>query len=307
VIASDELKNFFRGKIALGEPLGKYTSFRIGGPADFYLEPEDSEDAAQLIRFMNERQMPFIVLGNGSNVLVADEGYRGAVINLEHGFGYVKMVGDEVVAGAGIRLAQFVDFCIQESLKGAEMLSGIPGTLGGAVIMNAGAYGGEISDYMTEIDIVRNGQVVRIKKNDAGFAYRTSRLEGGIVLGARFTFPHGNKEEMKTIRRETMLKRNTSQPVQFPNAGSIFKNPPGAYAAVLIQECGLKGTHRGGAEISELHANFIINKERASAIDVLDLIRLIRQTVFEKKNVKLELEVKLVGFDETVMNSLRWN
>ncbi|HET7153350.1 MAG TPA: UDP-N-acetylmuramate dehydrogenase [Candidatus Kapabacteria bacterium] len=300
------MKSFFRGKIALGEPLGKYTSFKIGGPADLYLEPEDDEDAAQLLRFLSERKMPFVVLGNGSNVLVADSGYRGAVINLEHGFGFIRMEGDEVAAGAGIRLAQFVDFCIQESLKGAEMLSGIPGTLGGAVIMNAGAYGGEISDHMTEIEIIRNGKLVRIKKDEAGFAYRTSRLQGEIVLGARFKFPHGDKEEMKTVRRETMLKRNSSQPVQFPNAGSIFKNPQGAYAAVLIQECGLKGTWRGGAEISEQHGNFIINKERASANDVLELIRLIRQTVHEKKNVKLELEVKLVGFDDTVMNSVKW-
>jgi len=304
MIDIDALRKIFRGRIALNEPLGKFSTFRIGGPADIYLEPTDAVDVAQVQTFLRANAIPFVVLGNGSNVLIADAGYRGAVVNLEFGFGRVWKENDEVVAGAGIRLAQFVDYCIQESFKGAEMLAGIPGTLGGAVIMNAGAYGGEISDFITEIDAVQNGNIMRITKRDAGFAYRTSQLGGDIVLGARFKFASGDSAEMKTIRRETMLKRNASQPVEYPNAGSIFKNPAGTYAAVAIQECGLKGARRGGAEVSELHANFIINKNHATATDVIELIQFIRQTVFEKKGITLELEVKLVGFDESTVHSV---
>lgn len=295
MIDLDDLRKRFSGTIRLSEPLAKYTTFKIGGPADMYLEPASAQDAVMVSKFLREHSIPFLVLGNGSNVLVADAGYHGAIINLESGFGTVAMDGVDVVAGSGIRLAQLVDFCIQQSLQGMEMMAGIPGTLGGAVIMNAGAYGGEISEHMVSVDVVRNDALQTIPKAEAGFSYRHSKLYGDIVLGARFRLPRGDKEKTKTIRRETMVKRNASQPVQLPNAGSIFKNPPGMFAAVLIQECGLKGTRIGGAEVSTQHANFIVSVDHASAKDILELIGLVRQTVFEKKNVNLELEVKLVG------------
>lgn len=296
MIPLDDIRKSFRGRIALNEPMERYTTFRIGGAADIYLEPLDKEDALALITYLRGQSLPYVLMGNGSNILVSDQGVRGAVVNLEVGFSYVRNQDDgTVVAGAGIKLAKFVDFCIGNGYAGTEMLAGIPGTLGGAVIMNAGAYGGEISDHMIAVELIRGSKLMTISKDDAGFAYRTSALQGDVILEASFQFPSGQKENMKTVRRQTLLKRNSSQPVQWGNAGSIFKNPKGDFAARLIQECGLKGTTIGGAQISELHANFIINRGQATAADVMALIQVARQAVFEKFAIELELEVKLIG------------
>jgi len=299
MIALDDIRKSFRGRIALSEPMAKYTTFRIGGPADIYLEPLDKEDALALIRYLHREKIPYFLMGNGSNILISDEGITGAVVNLEVGFNYMRLEDDgTIVAGAGVKLAKFVDFCIGNGKGGAEMLAGIPGTLGGAVIMNAGAYGGEISDYMVSVELIRGDRLVGISKQEGGFAYRTSNLQGDVILEAVFDFPAGIPETMKVVRRETMLKRNSSQPVQWPNAGSIFKNPPGDYAARLIQECGLKGERVGGAAISEQHANFIVNLEGATARDVRALIERARCAVRERFGVELELEIKLVGFQD---------
>jgi len=299
LIALDDIRKKFKGKISVNEPLGKYTTFKIGGNADIYLEPKDKEDAKNIIAYLSSNHIPTFIMGNGSNLLINDEGVRGAVVNLETGFSYATYnpQNSVITAGAGIRLAQFVDFCIAQNKKGVEMLAGIPGTLGGGIIMNAGAYGGEISDYMTSAEVIRNGEIVTLNKQEAGFAYRTSLLQNDVVLEANFLFETGDKDELKRIRKETMLKRNSSQPVQFPNAGSIFKNPVGQFAAKLIQDCGLKGLRIGGAEVSEQHANFIINKENASAQDVLLLAEKVRETVFKKTGVSLEYEIKLIGFE----------
>lgn len=299
MIALDDIRRSFKGRIGLAEPLARYTTFRIGGPADIYLEPLDKTDAVSLIRYLRGENIPFFPMGNGSNLLVSDEGVRGAVVNLEAGFNYLE-IDDEgtITAGAGVKLAKFVDFCIKHGKQGAEMLAGIPGTLGGAVIMNAGAYGGEISDHMISVELVRGEKLLRISKEEGGFTYRGSGLLGDLILEATFGFPEGPADQMKVYRREMMMKRNNSQPVQFPNAGSIFKNPPGDYAARLIQECGLKGRSVGGAEISELHANFIINRGGATAGDVLALVAIARDEVREKFGIELELEIKLVGFED---------
>lgn len=300
MIALDDIRRTFRGRIALNEPLAGYTTFRIGGPADLYLEPVDKDDALALIRYLRAEGIPYVLMGNGSNILISDQGVHGAVVNLESGFSYVRLATDgSIIAGAGIRLAKFVDFCIRNGCGGAEMLAGIPGTLGGAIIMNAGAYGGEIADHMLWVELIRGDRLARVTRDQGGFAYRTSGLVGDVILEAAFDFPEGIPEEMKKVRRETMTKRNASQPVQWPNAGSIFKNPPGDYAARLIQECGLKGRRCGGAEISELHANFIVNRGDATAADVIALIHIARQAVREKFDIELELEIKLVGAYQT--------
>ena len=298
MLALEDIRNSFRGGIELGEPMARHMTFRIGGTADIYLEPLDKNDALDLFRFLAEAEISHVLIGNGSNVLIADRGIRGAVVNLEAGFKYMDIVDGEIIAGAGVKLAKFVDFCINNRCGGVEMLAGIPGTLGGGIIMNAGAYGGEISDYITRVDLIRNLNLYSVSKEEGGFAYRTSGLVDDIVLEAAFRFPEGLPEPMKERRRELLLKRNSSQPVKWPNAGSIFKNPPGDYAARLIQECGLKGHRIGGAEISELHANFIINVENASAQDVLDLMVVARKAVAKKFNVMLEAEIKLIGFTE---------
>jgi len=292
----EDIQKFFRGRIALSEPLSNYTSFRIGGPADYYLEPAGKDDVVNIVSYLRQQEFPFLVIGKGSNMLVSDEGVRGAVVNLEHGLNGMSVEGDVVSVESGVTMARFVDFSINHGFKGVEMLPGIPGTIGGAVVMNAGAYGGEISDFLADIEVLRGAKIVRIGKEAAGFAYRRSALKGDIVLGARFRLPAGDKAELMRVRRELLLKRNRAQPVNMPNSGSMFKNPEGTYAAKLIEDAGLKGTRRGHAQISERHANFIVNHGGATARDVMDLIELAAGTVLEKFGVTLELEVKLVGF-----------
>jgi UDP-N-acetylmuramate dehydrogenase len=292
------------GRIAINEPMARYTSIRIGGPADFLLEPVDRADALGLLAFLQERDIPFFIVGKGSNILVSDEGVRGIVLHLEPGLNSIGMDGDLVNAGAGIPMARFVDFCVQNGMQGVEMLAGIPGTLGGGVWMNAGAYGGEVSNHLVDVEIIRNGKVSRVPKDQAGFTYRHASLEGAVVLGARFRLPAGDRAELMRIRRDLLIKRNRAQPVNMPNSGSMFKNPPGNHAAKLIDEAGLKGTMRGAAGISTLHANFIVNHGGARARDVVELLELARSTVLRRTGIILELEIKLVGFAANVYEEL---
>lgn len=304
VVFLDEIKGVFRGRIALNEPLGKYTSFQIGGPADYYLEPADKEDCIAVITYCRGQKIPFLVMGKGSNMLVSDEGVRCAVINLEYGLNKLEYVGGFVVVEAGVPLSRFVDFCIQQGLRGVEMLPGIPGTIGGAVVMNAGAHGGEISDYLVSVDVLRDGRFLSVRKEEADFSYRRSGFGDDVVLGARFHLPEGNTADLMRTRRDLLIRRNRSQPVNYPNSGSMFKNPHGTYAAKLIEDAGLKGLKKGHAQISDRHANFIINTGGASAIDVLELVERAQKTVFEKFGIHLELEVKLVGFAEEVVKEV---
>ena len=285
-----------RGKILLEEPLDKLTTFNIGGPADIYIEPANVDELVKIIKYLDENEINYIVLGNGSNVLVSDEGFRGAVINLESGLNFIKIESGFVVAGSGVKLSRFVDFCIENGFAGVEMLAGIPGTLGGAIVMNAGAYSQEISEHIVDVDVIRKGKFIRLKRKECNFRYRGSDLEGDIVVQARFKFGPGDTEKMREKRREILIKRKQTQPVEYPNAGSIFKNPEGDFAGRLIELAGLKGLSCGDAEISTKHANFIINKGKAKAKDVLKLIKIARKKVYEKFGIKLELEVKLVGF-----------
>lgn len=298
VVNIDDIQKFFHGRVALSEPLGKYTSFRIGGPADFYLEPAGREDVIKMVTYLQQRRIPFMMMGKGSNMLVNDQGVRGAVVNLEEGLNGISMDGEFVNVEAGLAMARFVDFCIQQGLAGVEMLPGIPGTIGGAIMMNAGAYGGEIADHLVDVEALRDGRVVRIVKADAGFGYRKSGFQGDVILAARFRLPRADKAELMKQRRELLLKRNRTQPINFPNSGSMFKNPPERHAAKLIEDAGLKGTREGKAQISERHANFIVNHGGATADDVFRLMKLARAKVLEKFGIMLEPEVKLIGFSE---------
>jgi UDP-N-acetylmuramate dehydrogenase len=300
VVDVRDIQGFFRGRIVLAEPLARMTSFRIGGPADYYIEPADREDLVAVLAYLRDRRVPYVVLGCGSNVLVSDSGIRGAVINLEHGLARVSLEDRSVKAESGVRLGKFVDFCIHHGLGGVEMLAGIPGTVGGGVVMNAGAYGGEVSDHLHSVEVIRQGAVLEVKKADAGFAYRRSNFIGDVVLSARFALPDAEKAELIRRRRELLLKRNRTQPLNLPNSGSVFQNPPGNFAAKLIEECGLKGKRCGAAQISEKHANFIVNHGGALASDVLELILLARRSVRERSGIALEPEVKLLGFPEDV-------
>ena len=298
MVSVDDIRKVFRGHVAVGEPLAKYTSFRIGGPADFYLEPVDKYDLIDIVRFFKKLDYRFMIIGKGSNLLISDAGFRGAAINLEEGMGIVRTEAERIVADAGVRLSKFVDFCIQHEKAGVEMLAGIPGTIGGAVIMNAGAYGGEISDHLVEVEIYRDDNLQKVTKAEAGFSYRRSGFGRDVILNASFVLPQGDLTELLRRRRELLLKRNQSQPLNLPNSGSMFKNPQGTFAAKLVEEARLKGKRIGGAQISERHGNFIVNHGGATAHNVLDLVTLARKKVFERTGVKLELEVKLIGFQE---------
>ncbi len=300
MISLAEIKEIFKGKISLNESLAPFTTFRIGGVADYYIEPVDAIDLQKMLKYLNSIEMPFYVMGNGSNVLISDEGIRGVVINLESGFGYLKHEEGLIIAGAGAKIARFVEFCIQNSYAGTEMLAGIPATIGGTLIMNAGAYGGEISAFVTGVTVIKNLQIKKLSKEECSFVYRNSGLTGSIILEATFKLPAGDPAEISARRKELMLHRNESQPVEIPNAGCVFKNPEGNFAAKIIQECGLKGKAIGGAMVSPKHANFIVNYDNATANDVIELIKLIRRTVKEMKGINLELEIKLIGFEEVL-------
>jgi UDP-N-acetylmuramate dehydrogenase len=296
MISLTDIQKFLRGTIAVDEPMAKYTWMKVGGPADFYIEPADKHDVISLIEYFHDRHYAWMILGRGSNVLVSDEGIRGAVINVEHALAGIQRDKNKVIAEAGVRLTKFVDFCIQNELAGVEMLAGIPGTIGGGVAMNAGAHGGEISDHLTEVEVIHDGVLQRIKKDQDSFSYRRSRFAGDVVLEASFQLEHGDKEKLSAIRRECILKRNESQPLEYPNLGSMFKNPPNTFAARLIEQAGLKGKRVGDAQVSEKHANFIVNRGQAKAADIVTLIDLIKRTVYQNSGLKLELEVKMVGF-----------
>lgn len=300
MVTLSDINQFFRGFIAINESMSKYTSMRVGGPADYYVEPADKQDLVEIVQYLQKNNYPYLMLGRGSNIIISDEGIRCAAINLESSLSDVRMEGDQVVAEAGAHWSKFVDFCIQQGLAGVEMLAGIPGSVGGAVVMNAGAHGGETADHLVEIEVFRDGGIQKVKKQEADFSYRHSGFAKDVVLSASFQLPQGDKEELIRRRREFILKRNTTQPLTLPNSGSMFKNPPGTYAGKLIEQAGLKGKRVGNAQISEKHANFIVNLGDAKAADVVTLVDLVRRTVHQNTGVLLELEVKLVGFSDDV-------
>ena len=296
MISISDIQINLRGTIAVDEPMAKYTWMKVGGPADFYIEPADKDDLLAIVRYFRQQRFPWMMIGRGSNILVSDEGIRGAVLNVESALSSLSQSGGSIIAESGVRLTKFVDFCIQHGYAGSEMLAGIPGTVGGAVVMNAGAHGGEISDHLLAIEVLREGVVEVVRKEEAGFYYSSSALASDIVLAATFGFPHGEKEELSKKRRELIMKRNDSQPLDLPNLGSMFKNPKNAHAAQLIEQAGLKGKRIGDAQVSEKHANFIVNLGSAKADDVVKLIELVKRTVYQHFGLMLDLEVKLVGF-----------
>jgi UDP-N-acetylmuramate dehydrogenase len=298
MVTLSDIKKFFRGYITINEPMLKYTSMRVGGPADYYVEPADKQDLVEIVQYFQKNNYPYLMLGRGSNMIISDDGVRCAAINLETSMANVSMQGELVVAEAGAHWSKFVDFCIQQELAGVEMLAGIPGSVGGCIVMNAGAHGGETADHIVEIEVFREGRLQIIKKEQADFSYRHSGFGKDVVLSASFRLPKGDKEELIRLRREHILKRNTTQPLTLPNSGSMFKNPQGTFAAKLIEQAGLKGKRVGNAQISEKHANFIVNLGDAKAADVLTLVDLARRTVHQNTGVLLEVEVKLVGFPE---------
>ena len=300
MVSLNEIQKMFRGELRLSEPLAHHTSFRIGGPADYYLEPHGKDEFLRLVSYFRDRDFPFTILGDASNVLVSDQGYRGAVINLETSLARMFMDGPHVYAEAGVKIARLVDFCIHRSLRGMERLAGIPGTLGGGQILSMVIP----AEHLVEVEVLQHGELVKIKKNEAVSRYRHPYASTDVMVAARFSLPAGEKEKLIRSHREWLVRHNQTQPVNIPNAGSIFKDPPGHSAATLIEDAGMKGLRHGGAMVSTKHANVIVNAGGASAQDVLVIIKKIQQAVQEKFSVILEPEVTLIGFDQMILREV---
>ncbi|MFQ5881150.1 MAG: UDP-N-acetylmuramate dehydrogenase [Candidatus Methylomirabilales bacterium] len=285
------------GRVLYGGPLDKYTSFQIGGPADVLVFPQGVEDVKATLRLCREEAIPYLVLGGGSNILVRDGGFRGIVLNMDGVFPLLAVEGKRVRAGSGVRLSRLVAFCSKLALTGMESLAGIPGTVGGAVKGNAGAFGGSIADHLVEVQLVtREGEQGPCSRDRLELSYRRSSLpEGCVLLDAVFDLEPGDPGEIRRRVSGNLIQRNRRQPVEWRSAGSVFKNPPGEYAGRLVEKTGLKGVRIGGACISPKHGNFIINLGRATAADVLALIDLMQRRVREETGVELELEVRVVG------------
>lgn len=280
-------------------PMSKYTSFKAGGKADLLITPDSISSLREIICFCKENGISYFILGNGSNVLVRDSGFDGAVIRLGANISKIVLKDENtIIAEAGASLKSICMFALEHSLTGLEFAYGIPGTLGGAVYMNAGAYGGEMKDALHSVShIDSEGNFGTLTKDELDLSYRHSVYSenGFTVTSAEIVLQKGNYDEIKAKMNELMSKRKEKQPIEFPSAGSTFKRPDGYFAGTLIEECGLKGKAVGGAEVSTKHAGFIINKNKATATDILDLIKFVQDTVFEKHGVNLEPEVKIIG------------
>lgn len=280
------------------EPLRAHSTFRIGGPASYYLVPEHAEEVREGIAFANERGLPFLTIGRGSNILFPDEGYDGVVIEIGRGMERIEVLDDGMIrAEAGAGIGALAAAAAKESLSGLEFASGIPGTLGGAVTMNAGAYGGEIRDCIVSAAVLdADGTVQRLKKDQLDLGYRSSVIQkkGYIVLNAVFQMQEGEKETILQRMREMNESRRQKQPLEYPSAGSTFKRPEGHFAGKLIEDAGLRGYRIGDAQVSEKHCGFVINRGNATAAQVLELIGHVQEKVFQMSGIKLEPEVKII-------------
>ena len=280
------------------EPMRKHTTFRIGGPADFYLCPHSAKEIQKTVAICREEELPYFILGNGSNLLVSDQGYRGVVIQLWKNVSDILVEGCRIRAKAGASLAKIAGEALEEGLTGMEFAAGIPGTLGGAVVMNAGAYGGEMKDILQEALVMdEQGEIFTLKKEELHLGYRTSIIKekGYIVLAAALELKPGDRKEIKEKMDELKQRRVEKQPLDMPSAGSTFKRPEGYFAGKLIMDAGLRGFSVGGAQISEKHCGFVVNTGKATANDVLTLIREVQKRVRDKFGVELETEVKFLG------------
>ena len=295
---AEQLRTRMRGKVLSREPMARHTTFRIGGPADLVAVPEDAEDLKAALHFARSKEVAVFVLGSGSNTLVRDGGIRGMVI-LPEQFQDLGRAGEEVTVGAGVRISRLLAFCSKQGLAGLEFLSGVPGTVGGAVWGNAGAWGGATADRLARVRLVsQGGEDLLLERGAIPFAYRTSGFpKGAVIVRATFALTPGDPTAIRQQISRWLVQRNATQPVEFRSAGSIFKNPPGDYAGRLVEASGVKGTRMGGAMISEKHGNFFVNLGQARASDVLALVELARERVRATAGIDLELEIRVVGDD----------
>ncbi|MDD3839887.1 MAG: UDP-N-acetylmuramate dehydrogenase [Clostridia bacterium] len=284
--------------IKLDEPMRKHTSFRIGGPADILVMPSTTGQLTSIIQMCRQQSIPYYIVGNGTNLLVRDKGIRGLVIKIGERMKKVSIQGNVIYAQAGVFLSSLSNMAVKNSLKGLEFASGIPGSLGGAIAMNAGAYGGEMKDVVTKVELLDcQGKYIELDNVHMDFGYRSSIVQKNnyIVLGAALSLEYGEYEICRAMVNEFTKRRTGKQPLNMPNAGSIFKRPKGFYAGKLIQDSGLKGFTIGDAMVSDIHCGFIVNKGKATAQDVISLIRHIQKEVKNNFGVELNTEVKILG------------
>ena len=280
------------------EPMSRHTTFRIGGPVRLMALPKTEKEAQAVLKTAWELECPPFFLGNGSNLLVADAGYEGFVLKLARGMDQVQEVNRRLVAGSAMLLSQLAWAALGRGLAGLEFAHGIPGSLGGAITMNAGAYGGEMAQVVTAVTcLTRTGELQTVPADRCAFSYRHSAFSDGsrLILKAEFSLPQGDPEEIRAKIEDLAQRRREKQPLEYPSAGSMFKRPPGHFAAALIDQCGLKGLTVGGAQVSEKHAGFVVNRGGATCADVLALVDQVRERVLRQTGVELEMEVRVLG------------
>ena len=285
-------------RVFTGEAMSRHTTFKIGGPADYFLMPDKDTDVGRIVKICKESAIPYFILGNGSNLLVGDGGYRGAVIQIYKNMSAVTVEGTEITVQAGALLSSVAAAAKNAALTGFEFAGGIPGTMGGAVVMNAGAYGGEMKDVLKEVTVLTpEGEILTLQADELHMGYRTSVVKeaGYIVLEAVLSLAKGDPEAIRSRMQELAGMRSSKQPLSYPSAGSTFKRPEGYFAGKLIMDSGLRGYQVGGAQVSEKHCGFVINAGNATAEDVCRLMADVQRIVREKFGVTLEPEVKFLG------------
>lgn len=280
------------------EPLKNHTTFKIGGNCIALVEPREISDIIEAVKICRKNSIKFFVIGNGSNLLVPDEGYNGVIIKLKSEFSKIKVEGDYLIINSGAKLSEVYTVAYENSLTGFEFASGIPGTIGGAIYMNAGAYGGEMKDIVESVEVLDldNFELRELKNEELEFSYRKSIIQrrNYIVTTIKLKLQKGNKEKINAVYEDLRERRNSKQPLNFGSAGSTFKRPEGHFASKLIEDAGLKGYHINDAWVSEKHSGFIVNKGNASFKEVMELIEYVQKVVFEKFGVKLETEVRIL-------------
>lgn len=287
------------GEFFYDEPMRNHTSFCLGGPAKLLIKPKDEETLIEILREIKKNNYNFYILGNCTNIIVKDKGFDGIIIKLKNKLKDFKKVSDtEIYAGAGVSLKKVSEFAMENSLTGLEFAHGIPGSLGGGVVMNAGAYDGEMKNVIKSVRLLdENFKVIEVSCQDMNFSYRHSLVQERdlVVLGATFSLSHGNKDDIREKYEEFDKRRAEKQPLDLPSAGSTFKRPSGYFAGKLIDDSGLRGFTHNGAGISEKHCGFVVNKNNATAKDVLETIEIVQKVVHDKFGVNLEREVKIIG------------
>lgn len=291
------VSGLIQGKVLFDAPMRQFTSIKVGGPAECLLFPKDVDELKKVIRFVRRKKIPFLILGKGSNLIVRDKGVRGWIINLTQGIKKITLEGEVVEAEAGLPLQRLVQFSIQKGLTGLEPFSGIPGTVGGGLAMNAGAWGAELKDVLLSMTFMKEGgEIVERPRSRLRFSYRGLALPPSwIILKGRFRLKKGKKEEILERVKSYSEMRKRRQPLDYPSAGSVFKNPKEGPAGKWIEEVGLKGFRVGQAMVSHRHANFIINLGKARAEEVIYLMEFIEKKIYEEKGISLEREVRVVG------------